>query len=67
MKNKIAKVQTDHTYEVEYDSVGYTVISEENLIEGYMEWTVFDDDGELLIEIDPKLHDEIVAFMIQNT
>ena len=67
MLNKITKIQTDYTYEIEYDGAEYTVICEENLIEGYMEWSVFDDGGELVAEVAPKLHDEIIAFMIQNT
>lgn len=67
MLNKITKVQTDHTYDIEYDRVGYTVVCEENLLQGYMEWSIFDEDGELVAEYAPKLHDEIIAFMIQNT
>lgn len=67
MLNKITKIQTDYTYEIEYDSIEYTVICEENLIEGYMEWSIFGEDGELVAEVAPKLHDEITVFMIQNT
>ena len=67
MENTITRVQTDYTYEVQYKGADYTVTCEENLIEGYMEWSVFDDDGELVEELDPKLGDEIIAFMIENT
>ena len=67
MENVITRIQADYTYEVEYKGAGYTVTCEENLVEGYMEWSVFDDDGELVEEFDPKLGDEIIAFMIENT
>jgi hypothetical protein len=67
MLNKITKIQTDYTYDIEYDSRGYTVVCEENLIEAYMEWSVFDEDGELVAETAPKLSNEIIAFVIQNT
>lgn len=67
MSTKITKIQTDHTYNVEYQGAEYTVTCEENLVEGYMEWSVFNDDGDLLEEFDPKLGDEIIAFMIENT
>tara|TARA_R110000868_G_scaffold409475_4_gene695022 strand:+ start:447 stop:650 length:204 start_codon:yes stop_codon:yes gene_type:complete len=67
MLNKITKIQTDYTYDVEYDNTGYTVVCEENLIEAYLEWSVFDEDGELVAETAPKLNNEIIAFIIQNT
>ncbi len=66
MENRLTKVQTDHTYNVEYNGEEYTVTCEENLMEGYIEWSVFDDSGELLEEFDPELGDEIIEFVIKN-
>lgn len=66
MKNSISKIQTDHTYNVEYNGSEYAVTCEENLMEGYMEWSVFDEQGELLEEFDPELGDEIIEFVIKN-
>ena len=67
MKNKIAKLQTDITYDVIYDGAGYTVIQVEDLENGYLQWDVFDEDGNDLEETNEELRDEIISFVVQNT
>ena len=67
MLSKITIVQTDRTYEVIYNGASYTVVSMENLQEGYLEWDIFDDDGENMEDIDHKLREEIIAFVIHNS
>lgn len=64
--NKIAIVQTEVTYEMHYDGSDYTVTSTENLEQGYLDWDVFDDDGNEVIDYSEGLHNEIVAFLIHN-
>ncbi len=65
--NKIATVQVETTYEVQYEGSGYTVTSTENLEQGYLDWDVFDDEGNEVIDYSEGLHNEIVAFLIQNS
>jgi hypothetical protein len=67
MKNKILKLQTDITYNVVYDGAEYTVVQIEDLENGYLQWDIFDDDGNDLDETDPDLRDEIISFTIQHT
>ena len=64
--NIVEVIQTETTYEVSYEGYDYTVTSTENLQEGYLDWEVFDDNGNLVMEEDEGLHNEIVAFLIQN-
>jgi len=67
MENSISKIQTDYTYNVVYNDTEYTVTCEENLLEGYIEWSVFDEEGELLEEFNPELGDEIIEYIIKNS
>ena len=67
MKNKISKLQTDITYNVVYDGEGYTVVQIEDLENGYLQWDVFDEDGNDLDETNEELRDEIISFVVQNT
>lgn len=67
MKNKITKIQTDITYNVVYDGEGYTIVQVEDLENGYLQWDVFDEDGNDLEETNEELRDEIISFIIQNT
>lgn len=67
MKNKITKIQTDITYNVVYDGEGYTIVQVEDLENGYLQWDVFDEDGNDLDETDTELRDEIISFVVQNT
>ena len=67
MKNKITKIQTDITYNVVYDGEGYTIVQVEDLENGYLQWDVFDEDGNDLEETNEELRDEIISFVVQNT
>ena len=53
-------------YEVCYKESSYTVTSIENLQQGYLDWDVFDDDGNEVLDYSEGLHNEIVAFLIHN-
>lgn len=64
--DNISIVQTEITYEVNYDGCDYTVTSTENLGQGYLDWDVFDDEGNQVIDYSEGLHNEIVAYLIQN-
>jgi hypothetical protein len=64
--DKVAIVQTETTYEVHYGGYDYTVTSTENLEQGYLDWDVFDEEGNEVIDYSEGLHNEIVAFLIQN-
>ena len=64
--NNISILQTEVTYEIHYDGSNYTVTSTENLAQGYLAWDVFDDEGCEVIDFSEGLHNEIVAFLIQN-
>ena len=57
---KVILVQTERTFEVQDDlGQGYTVTITEDLLNGYLEYDVFDDDGE---EVED---DEKIASLIQ--
>jgi hypothetical protein len=63
---KIKKLQTEVTYEVLYEGVEYTVTSVENLDEGYLDWTVFDENLDDLAETNEKLNDSIIEAVMVN-
>lgn len=63
---KIKKLQTEVTYEVLYEGVEYTVTSVENLDEGYLDWTVFDENLDDVAEVDEKLNDTIIEAVMVN-
>ena len=64
--DNISIVQTEIMYEVCYKESSYTVTSIENLQQGYLDWDVFDDDGNEVLDYSEGLHNEIVAFLIHN-
>ena len=67
LKNmKIKKVQTEVVYEVYYEGVENTVTSIENLDEGYVDWTVFDENLDDLEEVDEKLNHTIIEAVMVN-
>jgi hypothetical protein len=67
MKNSVKKLQTEYLYDIIYNEEGYTVIQIENLDEGYLQWDVFDDLGFDIEQSKPKLREELIAFVLENT
>ena len=65
--DKISTVQTEVMYEVRYKGSDYTVTSVENLEQGYLDWDVFDDHGNDVLDYSEGLHNEIVAFVVHNS
>jgi hypothetical protein len=48
----VTKVQTETTYNVEFNEVEYSVIHCEDTNLGITSWDVFDDSGHLLEDVD---------------
>jgi len=61
--NKIEKVQSEITWDVEFEGETYTVIQMEDDNSGHYSWDIF---GEDMDEPKGKLKDRIIEFVINN-
>lgn len=59
----VTKVQTETTYNVEFDGIEYTVIHTEDSNMGYTSWDVFSDYGDMLSDYDAL---PIIEYTIEN-
>jgi hypothetical protein len=59
----VTLMQTETTFDVEYNGLSYTVTRLEDMSSGYISYDVFDEDGEI---VDDELEDEIITYLEEN-
>ena len=59
----VTLTQTETTYEVEYLEVSYSVTRLEDWNSGYIQYDVFDEEGEL---VDGDLEKEVITYLEEN-